>query len=174
MLTQYRSLSVLFRHSPSIIGSPNKLSMAIQDSDDNLVESLEILSSIKDIYTMACKNDQSIAESLLISSDRISAILLVQQGSGRDIIAKIEELFLVRLCDPIPRQGSNIEQNSPTRKENRLEKSGIRPALQVFSPEVNIVGQFYMAIILFYIKGKVIFEQETVQMDRYYYVYGKC
>ncbi|OOQ88322.1 hypothetical protein PEBR_13457 [Penicillium brasilianum] len=50
--------------------------MATQDSDDSFVESIEIPSSIKDIYTAACRNDQSIAESLSIPSDRISATLL--------------------------------------------------------------------------------------------------
>jgi hypothetical protein len=147
--------------------------MATQGSEDNLVESIEIPSSIKDIYTAACRNDHSIAESLSIPSDRISATLLVQ-GPGREVIAKIEELSLVRSYGLIPRLGSNIEQNSPTRKERRLEKSGIRPALQVFSPGVNIVGQPYMAIIPFYIKGKVTLGEEEVQMDRYYHAYGKC
>jgi hypothetical protein len=76
--------------------------MATQASDDNLVESLEIPSSIKDIYTAACKNDHSIAESLSIPSDRISATMLVQ-GPGREVIAKIEELSLVRAHDSVPR-----------------------------------------------------------------------
>lgn len=69
--------------------------MATQGSGDNFVESLEIPSSIQYIYTEACNNDRSMAESLTIPSDRISATMLVQ-GRGREVIAKIEELSLVR------------------------------------------------------------------------------
>ncbi|KAJ5135520.1 uncharacterized protein N7515_004798 [Penicillium bovifimosum] len=79
--------------SPITAGNSNKFPMATQDSDDSFVESIEIPSSIKDIYTAACRNDQSIAESLSIPSDRISATLLVQ-GPGREVIAKIEEQSL--------------------------------------------------------------------------------
>lgn len=83
--------------------------MATKGSDDNLVESLAIPSSIKDIYTEACENDQSLAESLSIPSDRISATMLVQ-GRGREVIAKIEELSLVRMHDSASIQlGSDLE-----------------------------------------------------------------
>ncbi|KAJ6016507.1 hypothetical protein N7540_011098 [Penicillium herquei] len=88
--------------SPILADNSNKFPMATQDSDDNFVESLEIPSSIKDIYTAACRNDQSIAESLSIPSDRISATLLVQ-GPGREVIAKIEEESLVSAHDSVAR-----------------------------------------------------------------------
>lgn len=70
--------------------------MDSNDLEDSLVESLEIPSSIKAIYTEACENDRCMAESLIIPSDRISATMLVQ-GQGREVIAKIEELSLVRV-----------------------------------------------------------------------------
>ena len=65
-------------------------------------------------------------------------------------------------------------QNNATRKQRRLEQNGIKPALQVYFPGITIVGQPYMAIIPFYISGKVTLNKEPVQMNRYYHAYGEC
>ncbi|KAJ5855546.1 uncharacterized protein N7529_009490 [Penicillium soppii] len=82
---------------------------------------------------------------------------MLVHGRGRELITKIEELSL----------------NNPTRKQRQLKSYGIRPAIQVFSPGVNIVGKPYMAVIPFYIKGKVTLGEEEIQLDRYYHVYGE-
>lgn len=74
--------------------------MASQSSADNFVESLEIPDSVRSIYVEACELDRPMAQSLTIPSDRTSATMLVQ-GRGREVIARIEELSLVRAFNPV-------------------------------------------------------------------------
>lgn len=50
--------------------------------EENLVESLEIPSPIKAIYTEACENNRILAESLSLPSDWRSATLLARPGKG--------------------------------------------------------------------------------------------
>lgn len=132
--------------------------MAAQESlNDNQVESIEIPASIQELYNQACEDDRFLAESLAIPGNRRSTTMLVQ-GRGRDLIRKIEE----------------ISVSNQTRKRRGLEPRGFRPAVQVYFPGENLLGQPYMVIIPFYISGKVVLEQEPVQLNRYYHVYGDC
>lgn len=68
--------------------------MAAQGSSDDLVESMEIPVSMKDLYTKACEEDHIIAASLSIPVNRRSTTMLIQGRAG-EVIAKIEELSLV-------------------------------------------------------------------------------
>lgn len=69
--------------------------MATQDLDD-FVECIELPPDVEDLYTQACEDDRFLAESLSIPTNRKSATMLVQ-GRGREVIAKVEELSLVRI-----------------------------------------------------------------------------
>lgn len=69
-----------------------------KDPEENRVESLEIPSPIKAIYTEACENNRILAESVSLPSDWRSATLLVQ-GRGKDVINRIAQLSLVRAHD---------------------------------------------------------------------------
>lgn len=54
-----------------------------------------------------------------------------------------------------------------------MKQGGIRPAIQIFTPGVNFVGNPYMVLIPFYVKGKVTLGEEIVQLDHYYHIYGE-
>lgn len=68
--------------------------MVTQGSSDDLVESMEIPGSMKDLYAKACEEDRIMAMSLSIPANRKSTTMLVQ-GRGREVIAKVEELSAV-------------------------------------------------------------------------------
>ncbi|KAJ5543761.1 hypothetical protein N7513_007269 [Penicillium frequentans] len=125
-----------------------------EDLSGNLVESMEIPLSLKELYNRACRDDRFLAESLAIPGDRLSTTILVH-GQGLELIKKIEDFSL-------------------TRTKRGLEQHGIKPAVQVYFPGVNILGQPYMVIIPFFISGSVMLEQFPIQLGRYYHVYGNC
>lgn len=59
------------------------------------MESIELPPSVEDLYNKACEDDRILAMSLSISANRRSATMLVQ-GRGREMIASVEQLSLVR------------------------------------------------------------------------------
>ncbi|KAJ6001651.1 hypothetical protein N7499_008844 [Penicillium canescens] len=65
----------------------------------DLIDSVQIPVSEKDLYNQACEDDRIAAESLSIAPNRTSATLLVQ-GHGREMIARIEKLYSVRNISP--------------------------------------------------------------------------
>lgn len=72
--------------------------MVTQGSSDDLVESMDIPGSMKDLYAKACEEDRIMAMSLSIPANRKSTTMLVQ-GKGWEVIAKVEELSAVsELC----------------------------------------------------------------------------
>lgn len=62
----------------------------------DLIDSMQIPVSEHNLYNQACEDDRIAAKSLSIAPNRTSATLLVQ-GRGREMIARIEKLYSVRI-----------------------------------------------------------------------------
>lgn len=140
----------------------------------DLIDSMQIPVSEHNLYNQACEDDRIAARSLSIAPNRTSATLLVQ-GRGREMIARIEKLYSVRIhLLSIIVDLLTIFQGSKLRRERQLEHRGIKPAIQVYFPGETQVGPPYMAIIPFYISGNVMLGDCAVQMGWHYHVYGEC
>ncbi|KAJ5473954.1 hypothetical protein N7475_003520 [Penicillium sp. IBT 31633x] len=121
------------------------------------VESMEIPACDEDLYNEACRADGVVAQSLSIPTDRRYATMVLE-GLGSEVIGKVEKL------------SANVRY----RKEHGFEYKGIKPAIQVFFPGETTVGRPYMAIIPFYISGKVTVGSKPVELKRHYHVSGEC
>lgn len=72
---------------------PSGVHMATQNPDDDLVECMELPTSMQDLYAQACQEEQYLATISTPTNRRCTT--MVAQGRGREVIAKVEELSLV-------------------------------------------------------------------------------
>lgn len=70
--------------------------MAMQDSDDVMIECMELPASMRELYTKACEDDLFFA-TVSTPTDRKCTTSVVQ-GRGREVISKVEELSLVSVA----------------------------------------------------------------------------
>lgn len=139
------------------------------------VESMDIPACDEGLYNDACRTDGVVAQSLSIPTDRRYATMVVE-GLGSEVIGKVEKLSTVRNHRAkLEITISNlVYQTTRYRKKHGFEYKGIKPAIQVFFPGETKVGRPYMAMIPFYISGKVTIGSKLVEMKRHYHISGEC
>lgn len=149
--------------------------MATNSPGADFVESKEIPDSIQVLYDKASEADEILARSLSSSNNRPVVTDCGSSWLGGDNRDRAIVRGETNASAIVQRARLNSEQDAPHKRRYRQSKpKGIKPAIQIFFAGENTVGDPYVALIPFFISGKVKIHDKVLQLKHYYNVFGKC